>query len=586
MAGLLVAWTLAGQVPERDSRNTNIPNTDTHFSARSYASRAEWEAQKSRLRRQILFAAGLVPEPEKTPLHPAIFGRLEREGYSIEKVYLETLPGFYLGGNLYRPLGKQGPFPAVAKAHGHWAYGRLEEQPLSSAHTLGVNLARAGYVVFSYDMLGNNDTIQTPHTFGGPAEQLWSFGPYGLQLWDSVRVIDFLASLPDVDKKRIAVTGASGGGTQTFSVAAVDDRVAYAAPVNMVSAIMQGGCRCENAPGLRIGTFNVEIAAMMAPRPMLLVSSTQDWTRNTPKEEFPEIQKIYALYGASDNVSTVQIDAPHNYNRDSREAVYRFLAKNVQGRPDASTISEREATIERLQDLLVFHGRSLPGNALDYEGLFEHWKDSARRQNAAATDPAEARERLQLALKTEWPEKVVSSTAGEKLSLSRPKAGDRVSGLWFEGSGVPVLVVHPDGAAAAKETPQVRELLRAKRPVLLIDAFQTGSAVSPRDRSHEHFLAFNLTDDANRVQDILTALYFLNSRTQQRVELIGLGKAAVWSLFAAAGAPVPVDLIADLSGFKGSDEELISQFFVPGIQRAGGLQAALKLTEGRRRPLK
>ncbi|MCW5982905.1 MAG: acetylxylan esterase [Bryobacteraceae bacterium] len=582
IAGLLLALSLAAQVPERDARNTDIPNTDTHFSPRAYPTRAAWEAKKAQLRRQILFAAGLYPLPDKDPLQSTVFGRLERDGYSIEKVYLETLPGFYLGGNLYRPLGQTGPFPAVAKAHGHWAYGRLEEQPLASAHTLAVNLARSGYVVFSYDMLGNNDTLQTPHVFGGPVEQLWSFSPFGLQLWNSIRVIDFLESLPAVDPNRIAVTGASGGGTQTFSVAAVDDRVRYAAPVNMVSAIMQGGCRCENAAGLRIDTFNVEFAAMMAPRPLLLVSSTQDWTRNTPSEEFPAVREIYALYDAAVQVETVQIDAPHNYNRESREAVYRFLAKHAQGRQDAASIAESEAPVERLQDLLVFHARPLPPNALDYAGLFDQWKRASQRQSSATSDPAAIRERLQLAIKAEWPGKVASSSQDRKIRLSRPGAGDSVPALWFPGNGAPVLVAHPEGAQAAANLPKVREWLAAKRPVLLIDAFQTGSAAAPRDRAHEHFLTFNLTDDANRVQDILTALSFLNAARKTRIELAGFDKAAVWALFAAAIAPVEVDLAADLAAFRGADDDFVRQFFIPGIQRAGGLAAALKLTEGRR----
>jgi len=194
---------LLGQVPARDSRNTNIPNTDTHFTAPEYGTLAEWESRKAELRRQMLFAAGLLPMPEKTPLNPVIFGRIERGDYSIEKVYLETLPGFYLAGNLFRPMGRKGSLPAIAKPHGHWTYGRLENQPLGSNPTLGINLARQGYMVFAYDMVGYTDTVQTPHAFGGPAEQLWSFGPLGLQLWNSIRVVDFLESLPEVTHPRI-----------------------------------------------------------------------------------------------------------------------------------------------------------------------------------------------------------------------------------------------------------------------------------------------------------------------------------------------------------------------------------------------
>jgi len=145
-----------------------------------------------------------------------------------------------------------------------------------------------------------------------------------------------------------------------------------------------------------------------------------------------------------------------------------------------------------------------------------------------------------------------------------------------------VLIVHPEGAQAARRSPAAQKYLQAGRPILSIDAFQTGSAVAPRDRSHRHFLTFNRTDDAHRAQDILTALAFLHAREKGVIELVGLEKAAVWSVFAAVLSPIRVRLSADLGGFSGSDEDFIRDFFVPGIQRAGGLKAALALTAGMR----
>src|SRR5207247_4035523 len=115
------------------------------------------------------------------------------------------------------------------------------------------------------------------------------------QLWKCIRVEDNLKILPDVDKNRIGATGASGGGSQTFLLAAVDDRVKCSVPVNMVSAYMQGGCLCENAPGLRVGSDNVEVSAAFAPRPQLLVSCTGDWTSKVPVEEWPAVKKVYDL---------------------------------------------------------------------------------------------------------------------------------------------------------------------------------------------------------------------------------------------------------------------------------------------------
>ena len=251
-------------------------------------------------------------------------------------------PGFYLGGNLYRPRNGKAKHPGVLNPQGHWPYGRLENEPLYSAPSLGISLARQGYVVFAYDMVGYNDTIQVPHRFGSAEQRLWSFGPLGLQLWDSIRALDFLASLDDVDAADLGITGASGGGTQAFLLTAVDDRIQFASPVNMVSAIMQGGDLCENAPGLRLGTSNVEIAAMFAPKPMLLVSATGDWTHNVPREEYPAIKRIYDLYGKGDQVEVVQIDEKHNFNQPSREAVYQFFAKHHPGLSDSRELKEHD----------------------------------------------------------------------------------------------------------------------------------------------------------------------------------------------------------------------------------------------------
>jgi hypothetical protein len=186
---------------------------------------------------------------------------------------------------------------------------------------------------------------------------------------------------------------------------------------------------------------------------------------------------------------------------------------------------------------------------------------------------------LKLALAAEWPERVVSQMDGERIVLGRPGKGDRIPGIWIKGTNPIALVVHPDGAAAARKTPEVARLIQGGRSVLMIDAFQTGTAVAPRDRSVKMFLTFNRSDDANRVQDILSALAWAHSTAPgASTQLVGLGKAAVWCQFAAAVAPQPVNLQADLGNFAGSDKDFAEGFFVPGIQRAGGLAAARRLT--------
>ncbi len=560
---LLTASAFPASIPKEDSRNTATPGTDTHFALPSFSSRAEWEARRQQLRRQIMSASGLYPMPPKTPLHPQVFGRIENRDCTIEKVLIETMPGYYLGGNLYRPLHSAGKHPAVLNAHGHWTYGRLENQPLYSGQSLGINLARLGFVVFAWDMVGYNDTVQTPHAFGSPVEQLWSFGPLQLQAWNAERALDFVASLDDVDPSRIGMTGASGGATQTLVLSAMDDRLQFSAPVNMVSAIMQGGDFCENAPALRIGTSNVEIASMFAPKPMLLVSATGDWTRNTPTEEFPAIRKIYELFGSPGNVETVQLDAPHNYNKENREAVYRFFGKHVLGETDPKKFAEKTIQAEMLQNMLALSGRTLPPNAISYPQVFAAWKEMAPRQSPAAD---EARDRLSLTLAADWPRDVLSENSAEHIVLSRAHVGDRVEGSWKEGSGAPLLMVNAGGVRVPA----------GGRPTLQITLFQPSPA---RNETVRHFLAFNQSDDACRVQDILTALAWLHSKHPGEIEIVAPGSAAVYAEFAAAVSPVKVKLATRLENFTGTDDDFLHHFNVPGIQRAGGLAAANRLTQ-------
>lgn len=588
---LPAALIVAGQTPPPfDSRNTDIPHTDTHFSPKafwrhaSHGTLAQWEDRKRFLRAQILAAAGLDPLPPKTPLNPLFVKRIERDGYVIENVLVETLPGYYLGGNLYRPLGRRGRFPGVLLAHGHAQNGRLENTELASPPSFGISMARQGYAVFSYDMVGWNDTKQTIHEFGGPREAIWGFGPLGLQLWNSMRALDFLQSLDDVDPERIAMTGWSGGGTQTFVMTAVDDRVKVAAPVNMVSSVMQGGSPCENAPGLRFDTYNVEIAALAAPRPMILVSSPWDQSRHSHAEIYTPIRGIYYVYGKSHALEAVEVEAQHNYNRESREAVYRFFGKHLLNDTDATKFQERPMVIEKPAEMLALNGRNLPPDAKTYDGLFRFWREMAVAQTRQVHDLAELRRRLKTVLAVEMPGRLLTESAeGGTIIIGRADRRDRVPAKWYPGTGKPLLYVHEGGMAAAGNTTQVREAVAAKRPVLLIDAFQTGSAVAVRDRSARYFLTFNRSDDANRVQDILTSIAFLRRQSKEKIELKGTGKAGVWCLFAAAVSDGGLDLDADLSGFAGKDEDFLRGFYIPGIQRAGGLDAALRLTAALRR---
>src|SRR5204863_1429921 len=208
------------------------------------------------------------------------------------------------------------------------------------------------------------------------SDQLWGISLMGLQTWNSIRALDFLESLPDADKTRLACTGESGGGTQTFMLGAVDDRLAAQAPVVMVSHSMQGGCSCENAPGLRVDYFNVEIAAAPAPRPQILVAATGDWTKATMTVEGPAMASVYKLFGAEDKFRAVRFDFGHNYNQTSREAVYAWFNQFLCPQADLTLCKEAPYQKEPDSALRVFPEGKLPANAASQEQVVAYLKKS------------------------------------------------------------------------------------------------------------------------------------------------------------------------------------------------------------------
>ncbi len=328
--------------------------------ARNCPTLEEWQTRARKVREGILRGAGLWPPPEKCALNPILHSRREHSGYSVENVAFESLPGFFVSGNLYRPKAGKAPFAAVLCPHGHFTYpgggGRFRPDMQIRCATL----ARMGAVVFSYDMVGWGDSIQTTHAH-----------PYvlALQLWNSIRCLDFLDSLGEIEMRRVGITGASGGGTQSFLLAAVDDRVAVSIPVVMVSAHFFGGCDCESGMpihrSLNHVTNNADIAALAAPRPQLIISCGGDWTKNNPRVEFPYIQRIYRFFGAADNIENVHLAAEgHDYGPSKRAAAYRFLATHLGldldrvSRPGCfEGIDESSVMIERPDRLRVFDER-------------------------------------------------------------------------------------------------------------------------------------------------------------------------------------------------------------------------------------
>ncbi|MDG2400404.1 MAG: hypothetical protein P8M04_07510 [Akkermansiaceae bacterium] len=287
-----------------------------------------WQARRELVRGGIRDGIGFKKWPQKTKMRIVRHSKVERDGYTVENVGIETIPGYFLCGNLYLPKIAVDEMPVFLCPHGHWSkddlhhHGRHRDE---MQYRCGA-LARMGCGVFAYEMVGYGDSKRMGW------EHRWDPQVMALQTWNSVRALDYLLGLPGADRNRVGVTGASGGGTQSFLIAALDDRITLSAPCVMVSCHFFGGCRCESGLPVHVRkthvTNNAEIAALFAPKPQLLVSNGDDWTKHTATLEYPFLQKIYQLYGKEDKVKNVHLpEEKHDYGRSKRMALYDFVAE-------------------------------------------------------------------------------------------------------------------------------------------------------------------------------------------------------------------------------------------------------------------
>jgi hypothetical protein len=599
-----------------DGRLNGLKTLNTPQSFQSPETLEDWQNRKEELRYRVLASCGLWPMPEPTPVRAQVFEKKEYDGFSVEKVLLETCPGYYATGNLYRPLPAESThkYPGILCPHGHWPNGRFENSEKGSIPGRAINFARQGYVCFTYDMVGFGDhkKLFPGHKFGGDREALWAFHPAAVQLCTSIRAIDFLQSLDDVDPEAIGCTGASGGGTQTFLLCAVDDRVKVAAPVNMISHSMQGGCKCENPPHLRLDTNNMEIGAMMAPRPLILISATGDWTAKTPEVEYPAIRSVYALYDSDDKVAQHQVDADHNYNRESREHVYAWFGKWFYPDRSRSEFREKEFEVPSREDLSVFAHREIPKTALSPQELFASLRKQHEQQLLQSLEkgPSHFEETFgrawRMTLNVQEPDLDDMSTehesarevSGSRLDvflLCNQKTGQKVpANLWLPSQenippeGPSVLLVHPEGKAALLESNRVPgdillSYLKKNQPVLTIDMFGTGEYLthaSPADRKKDidHFTTYNLSDPACRIQDILLAESFLAERFDCAPVIQGLGGAGGEVLLAHGLATRSAKTVVDLSDLDFTDDRVFVDILnIPNIRRAGDFVTSIIL---------
>jgi dienelactone hydrolase len=340
-----------------------------------YSNAKEFDRRKKELRECIIQTLGINPNLKGGPLHSIMRPKVVMKGYTVQNVAFESLPGYYVTGSLYMPLGK-GPFPVILSPHGHFysetnkAISQDSGRYAPDMQTYCAGLAKMGAIVFIYDMYSWGESVlQT----GNHAYHYTSFS-LAIQTWNSIRSLDFILSLPDADKKRVGITGASGGGTQAILVSALDDRITADVPVVMVSSSFDGGCQCESGLPIhncgKYKTNNAEIAAVFAPRPQLIISEDADWTRSVPGTDFPYLKKVYNFYGKEMNIENVHLsDKHHDYGITKRVPMYTFFSKifglNLKAISDGyGNIDENGITIQNSKDMHVFgKGNLLPTNA-------------------------------------------------------------------------------------------------------------------------------------------------------------------------------------------------------------------------------
>lgn len=648
-----------------DRRLGDLKDLNGYFPWQPSATVAEWEKRAEYLRRQVLVSTGLWPMPTKRPLEARVHGKVEREEYTVERVALQTGDGLYCTGSLYRPkaaaIQKR---PAVLCPHGHWTNGRFhrhtdkqwETELKTKAETFDsghhplqarcVQLARMGCVVFLYDMLGVADSsaplshalihgfgkqrpdMSSPDRWGlfSAQSELRCISALGLQTWNSVRALDWISALDDVDPSRIGVTGASGGGTQTFMLGAVDSRPSAFFPAVMVSTAMQGGCTCENSTYLRVGTGNIELTALMAPRPVGM-SAADDWTKELETKGLPELKQHYAMLGVPDLVVGKYFPFEHNYNQHARTMMYEFFNRHLKLGFE-SPIVERDFKPLTIEEATVWDADHRMPEATP-ETELRVLRAIAKDQDAqlaalTPTDRASLSQFRQI-IGGAWDVMIGRKMPGKddftQINTFKSNTEDLMRfntliRLTAVGEEVPTLFYLPknwnkqvviwisdDGKDAlltdkGRPIPAIQKLIDAGVSVALPDLLYQGEFLAegetlqksrsvPNTREFAGYtLGYNHPLFSQRVHDILSVIAFCRFSKYEPagVHLIGLGKqSGALAAAAAFQAGTAIDKVAvGTGGFRfGAITDIRDPMLLPGAVRYGDIPGILALSAPR-----
>lgn len=331
-----------------------------------YSDKASWEKRKAEIAACLPVGLHLSPLPEKPDSKVILTAKRKYDGYSVENFAIETLPGIYVAGSIYKPVNAKGKHPVMLNPNGHFGQGRYREDQQKRC----AMQARMGMIAVSWDLFAWGESLLQ---FDGTLHRLSAAN--SIQTLNAIRILDYLLSLKEADATRVGITGGSGGGSLTMMMAAIDDRIALSIPTVMLSSYFVGGCPCESGMTAHLcgnRTNNVEIAAMFAPKPQLILSDGKDWTSAVPKTEFPFLQRTYGFYNAQKNIENEHFPTEgHDYNFSKRKAMYAFVAKHfnldiakIQNKN--GEFDESKVTVEEESLMYVFgkNGEHLPENAI------------------------------------------------------------------------------------------------------------------------------------------------------------------------------------------------------------------------------
>jgi cephalosporin-C deacetylase-like acetyl esterase len=530
------------------------------------ATREGWETRRRDIRAKLKQAFGPVPE-KSCPLEPKVLGVLKRDGYRIEKVIFQTMPGVWMTASAYVP-DKPGKHPAVLAVHGHWRGARLD--PVLQKRCVGP--AKLGYFVLAVDAFGAGERGLTKNLgeYHGEmvAATLLPTGMTlaGLQVYENMRAVDYLLTRPEVDGKKIAITGASGGGNQTMYAGAWDDRFGAVVPVcsvgNYQAYLGVACCMCEVVPGALRFTEEGGILGMAAPRGLMVVNATKDSVQFSipeAKKSLAFASSVYKVYGKPDQVRHTTFDWHHDYSQAMREALYGWLAKNLKGEGDGSPIPDPTMTTEDPESLRCYPGDTRPASwmtipkfaAAEGNRLLTAWKT----RNGAEVwreESAELRRTLIDKVLGGFPQSAVETRG----STDKPAtiSFQCEPGVWLKTTlrsgdvgtrGSLAIVLDLEGEEKAAQSKIAKALAEDGWNVRTVDLRATGALAWSGDRvggAPDHNsaqwglwigrpLLGQWTLDVRRLLD---AVHLVDGKLPNRIAVVGQGPAGVVALTAGA----------------------------------------------------